>query len=91
MGYKALNSNVVKNNNKDNFAKVNKLKKNTSCLFLKDAGIGSRPDLYEGAKKNSPGYRMYEDGLEMDIFVKNSSRQPLVGKVKSRIHHDSSF
>lgn len=49
---------------------------------LQDCGIGSRGDLYSEAKNNSAGYRMYDDGLEMDVFVKNSSGQVLVGKVE---------
>lgn len=47
-----------------------------------DAGIGSNATLYKEAQNNSHGYRMYEDGIERGIFVKNASGQPLVGQVQ---------
>lgn len=56
-------------------------KEGKKFVVIVDCGIGSRKDLYSEAKNNSAGYRMYEDGLEMDVFVKNSSGQVLVGKV----------
>ncbi|XP_062576597.1 sucrase-isomaltase, intestinal-like [Saccostrea cucullata] len=50
-------------------------------VVIVDSGIGSDPQLYAEAKNNSAGYRMYEDGIEKDIFVKNASGQVLVGQV----------
>lgn len=48
-------------------------KRNMHYIVLVDPGISA---------SELPGsYSPYDKGIEMDIFIKNSSNQPLVGKV----------
>lgn len=49
-------------------------KRNMHYIVLIDPGISA---------SEVPGsYPPYDKGIEMDIFIKNSSNQPLIGKVR---------
>ncbi|XP_064598977.1 sucrase-isomaltase, intestinal-like [Liolophura sinensis] len=47
-----------------------------------DPAIGCDPAKLDRARENSPGYRLYEEGLESGVYIKQAGTdQPLVGKV----------
>lgn len=50
-------------------------------VIIVDPGIGTNQTLIEGARNNSPGYEIFQDGQTADIFVKDHNGSTLIGKV----------
>ena len=52
-------------------------------FIFKDPGIGSDPQIIPGAKRNSPNYSVYQDGVDRGVLVKSANgTEPLVGRVR---------
>ncbi|XP_050395100.2 lysosomal alpha-glucosidase [Patella vulgata] len=54
---------------------------NQRFIVIIDPGIGADRTIIEEAVINSPGYNMFDDGVQQDIFIKNESDQVLIGEV----------
>ncbi|XP_063430632.1 sucrase-isomaltase, intestinal-like [Mytilus trossulus] len=50
-------------------------------VIIVDVGIGANETIIEQGRVNSPGYEMYKDGVDMDVFVKNHDGTVLKGEV----------
>ncbi|CAC5405509.1 Probable maltase-glucoamylase 2,Alpha-glucosidase,Sucrase-isomaltase, intestinal,Lysosomal alpha-glucosidase,Probable alpha-glucosidase Os06g0675700,Maltase-glucoamylase, intestinal [Mytilus coruscus] len=50
-------------------------------VIIVDVGIGANETIIEQGRLNSPGYEMYKDGIDMNVFVKNHDDTVLKGKV----------
>ncbi|KAK6195139.1 hypothetical protein SNE40_000623 [Patella caerulea] len=54
---------------------------NQRFVVIIDPGIGANRTIIEEAAVNSPGYNMFDDGVQQDIFIKNESNKVLIGEV----------
>ncbi|XP_052104332.1 sucrase-isomaltase, intestinal-like [Mytilus californianus] len=50
-------------------------------VIIVDVGIGANETIIKQGRLNSPGYEMYKDGIDMNVFVKNHDDTVLEGKV----------
>ncbi|KAK3601953.1 hypothetical protein CHS0354_001776 [Potamilus streckersoni] len=50
-------------------------------IVIVDPGIGNENEKLRNANFTSPGYNMYEDGINQDVYVKDGNGKILIGKV----------
>ncbi|CAG2241815.1 MGAM [Mytilus edulis] len=58
------------------------VERNKMAEIPQDVGIGANETIIEQGRVNSPGYEMYKDGIDMDVFVKNHDGTVLKGEVR---------
>ncbi|KAK6195135.1 hypothetical protein SNE40_000621 [Patella caerulea] len=54
---------------------------NMKFVVILDPGIGANRTIINEAAVNSPGYNMFDDGVQQDVFIKNASDNVLIAKV----------
>ncbi|KAK6195437.1 hypothetical protein SNE40_000868 [Patella caerulea] len=54
---------------------------NQKFVVILDSGIASNTTLIHGAEQNSPGFNIYQDGIDKQMYVKDASGNALIGEV----------